>query len=389
MNTAAWNQATPRRLGSEKRIKEIVRNLLAPAGIQIDGAQPFDIRVKDDAFFDIALPRGFTGLREAYVNGWWDTDQLDVLTYKVLSQGIKLSQADIFSLAVANLWGRLRNRQSPRRSYQVREHYDLGDDLFLAMLDQRMVYSCGYWKQAANLDEAQEHKLDLICQKAGLRRGMRVLDIGCGWGSFAKFAAERYGVSVLGVTISRDQARLGSKLCTGLPVEIRMMDYREIRNYSEKFDAVVSIGMFEHVGYKNYLDYMKIVRDRLKREGLFVLQTIGGNTSQVTFDPWMNRNIFPNAMLPSAKQIAAASEGIMIIEDWHSFGSDYDQTLMAWFENFDRNWKLISDKYGERFYRIWKCYLQTCAGLFRAREIQLWQIIFSPNGVPGGYMSSR
>jgi cyclopropane-fatty-acyl-phospholipid synthase len=388
MNTTADNYPLVIQPKSGKGIRDILGRKLAAAGIQLDGPQPYDIRVNNDAFFDVALPRGFTGLREAYVDGWWDTDQLDVLTFKILSSGLDFSHAETLSLALANLSARLRNRQSARRNDQIREHYDLGDDLFQSMLDKRMVYSCGYWKNAACLDEAQENKLDLICRKIDLRPGMRVLDIGCGWGSFARYAAERYGVSVLGITISEDQVRLGRKLCANLPVEIRMMDYRELGR-EEKFDAVVSIGMFEHVGYKNYRQYMKIIRQSLKDDGLFLLQTIGGNTSQVSFDPWMSKYIFHNAMLPSAKQISAASEGIMLIEDWHSFGWYYDRTLMAWFKNFEQNWPLIEHKYDERFYRIWKCYLLTCAGLFRARHIQLWQVVFSHTGGRKEYASIR
>lgn len=381
--------AFPGRLNNNERIKRITSNWLAQAGICINGSQPFDLRVNDDAFYEYALPHGFTGIREGYVNGWWDTDQLDVLTFKALSHGIKPSAGDKVSLVLANLTARVRNRQSRRRSLEIRSHYDLGDDLYKAMLDERMVYSCGYWKNASTLSEAQEAKLDMICRKVALSPGMHVLDIGCGWGSFAKFAAERYGVSVTGITICKNQARLGARICSDLTVAIKMQDYRELGDSQEKFDAVVSIGMLEHVGYKNYRNYMKIVRDCLKPEGLFLIQTIGSNTSQVTFDPWMNKHIFPNAMLPSASQITAAAEGTMVVEDWHSFGLDYDRTLMAWFENFDRNWPSLSHKYGEKFYRMWKCYLLTCAGLFRARQIQLWQIVFSANGLLKDYASIR
>jgi cyclopropane-fatty-acyl-phospholipid synthase len=389
MTTTFKNPLTPTRTRGNERMRRIAQDLLSSAGVQIDGDQPFDVRVKDEAFYDIALPLGLTGLREAYVDGWWDTDQLDVLTYKATRQGIKLSHADTLTLTLANLSGRLRNRQNRKRSLQVSQHYDLGNDLFQAMLDERMIYSCAYWKNANTLAEAQEAKLDMICRKVGLRPGMRVLDIGCGWGGFAKFAAERYGVSVVGVTISQEQVKLGSSVCAGLPVELKLEDYRELSSRVEEFDAVVSVGMFEHVGYKNYRNYMKIVRRCLKPEGLFLLQTIGGNNSVASFDPWLSKYIFPNAMLPSARQIAEACEGIMVLEDWHTFGADYDRTLMEWFDNFDRHWPRLTHKYGERFYRMWKCYLLTCAGLFRAREIQLWQIVFTPKGMLGGYVSIR
>ncbi|MFL6714586.1 MAG: cyclopropane fatty acyl phospholipid synthase [Sulfurifustis sp.] len=376
-------------LANKERVRRSLEKLLATVDVRIDGDRPFDVRVTNDAFFERALAGGFTGIRNAYVDGLWEAERLDELTYRVMSRGVTLPYADRLSLAWAAAIARLQNLQNKTRSLEIRRHYDLGDDLFRAMLDRRMVYSCAYWKDAANLDTAQEAKLDLVCRKLNLRPGMRVLDIGCGWGSFIKFAAERYGVAAVGVTLSLDQARLGGEMCRGLPIELKVQDYRDLARSAERYDAVVSIGMFEHVGYKNYPAFMRIARACLKPDGLFLLHTIGGNISQVSFDRWMSENIFPNAMLPSIKQIAAAAEGVFVMEDWHNFGVDYDKTLMAWYDNFNRAWPTLKEKYGERFYRIWKCYLLTCAGSFRARENQLWQIVFSPSGAAGGYTSVR
>jgi len=369
------------------RGRQLVHGLLSPAGIEVNGNRPFDLRILNDAFYDEALPRGADGVLDAYVAGWWESDRLDELTARVLSGSLHLPAASAFSLWLANLSARIFNHQSRRRSLHVRRHYDLGNDLFEAMLDRRLVYSCAYWKEAANLDEAQEAKLELVARKVGLRPGMRVLDIGCGWGSFAKYAAQTHGVSVVGITISKEQCELGRTLCASLPIRLHCGDYRELDDGT--YDAVVSMGMFEHVGYKNYRTFMKIVRERLTPGGLFCLQTIGRNTTGFSVAPWINRNIFPNGMLPSAKQITAAAEGLFVIEDWHNFGADYDKTLMAWFANFQANWPKLRDKYGDHFYRMWKCYLLTCAGAFRARDNQLWQVVFSPSGVTGGYASSR
>lgn len=370
-------------------VRRSLEKLLAAADIRLGGDRPFDVRIMNDAVLPGILAGGLTGIRDAYVEGWWDTERLDEVTYRLLSSGFELPYADRLSLLWAGVSARLRNRQSKSRSVAVRRHYDLGDDLFRAMLDKRMVYSCGYWKDAADLDAAQEAKLDLACRKLQLRPGMRLLDIGCGWGSLVKFAAERYRVSAVGITLSLDQARLGAEMCRGLPVEIRVQDYRDLAGEAGRYDAVASIGMFEHVGYKNYPAFMSIARSCLRGNGLVLLHTIGGNTSTVSFDRWMGENIFPNAMLPSARQIAAAAEGKLVIEDWHNFGVDYDKTLMAWYENFNRLWPRLKDKYGERFYRVWKCYLLSCAGSFRARENQLWQIVLSPGGKAGGYESVR
>jgi len=285
------------------------------------------------------------------------------------------------------LKAKMVNLQTPSRAFKVGEqHYDVGNDLYAAMLDKRLVYTCGYWKAAQTLDEAQEAKLDLVCRKLGLKAGQRVLDIGCGWGSFAKFAAEKYGVHVVGVTISKEQIALGQKLCEGLPVELRFQDYRDV---NEQFDHIVSLGMFEHVGIKNYRTYMEVAARCLKDDGLLLLHTIGNNTSNTAGDAWISKYIFPNSILPSAAQITKAYEDIFVMEDWHNFGAYYDLTLMAWFQNIDRAWPQLKDKYNDRFYRMWKYYLLSCAGSFRARRIQLWQIVLSKKGVPGGYQPIR
>jgi cyclopropane-fatty-acyl-phospholipid synthase len=358
-----------------KRLKNAIEQVLAPAGIALGGTEPHDVRVLDDRFYDAFFTDGFSGIRDAYVEGWWETDRLDETTYRVLSTRVPIEFANRVRLAANVLAARVMNLQSTRRANQARAHYDLSDELFAGMLDRRKIYSCGYWRSASTLDDAQEAKLDLICRKLQLQPGMRVLDIGCGWGGLAHFAAERYGVSVVGVTVSRDQARLASETCAGLPIVIRLADYRTLRG--EQFDAIASVGMFEHVGYKNYRRFFEIATALLKPEGLFLLHTIGANTSVKVLDPWLDRNIFPNAHLPSARQITEAAEGLLVLEDWHNFGADYDRTLMAWYNNFERAWPSLRARHSERFRRMWICYLLTCAALFRARVTQLWQIVFS------------
>jgi len=282
---------------------------------------------------------------------------------------------------------KLINLQNGLRARVVgKRHYDLGNDLFRAMLGQRMVYSCGYWKNAGGLDAAQEAKLDLVCRKLGLGPGMRVLDIGCGWGEALKFAAERYGVSGVGVTISKEQATFARELCAGLPVEIRLQDYREL---DERFDRIWSIGMFEHVGVKNHRAYFESVRRCLAEDGLTLLHTIGASESSTHNDPWIEKYIFPNSLIPSARQISVAFEKLFVLEDWHNFGADYDRTLIAWRDNFDAAWPRLRARYGERFRRMWHFYLCGSAAVFRCRRDHLWQIVLSPHGVPGGYVAPR
>jgi len=355
--------------------KELVQQLLDLAGVQIDGHAPCDIQVHNPEFYPRVIAGGSLALGEGYVDGWWDCEALDQFFERILAARLdkKIRKSKAFLRAAVKV--RLTRIYGRTRAFEVgRCHYDIGNDLFTVMLDKRMNYSCAYWQEADTLDKAQEAKLELTCRKLGLKPGMRILDIGCGWGGFAIYAAEKYGVAVTGVTVSGEQVKLPQNRCRSIPVCFELKDYRNIQG---TFDRIVSIGMFEHVGYTNYRTYMEVVNRCLKDDGLFLLHTIGSNTSVCSVDPWLAKYIFPNSMLPSARQITEAAEGIFIIEDWHSFGSHYDPTLMAWHQNFTDNWHCIQDAYDQRFKRMWVYYLLSCAGSFRARRNQVWQIVFS------------
>lgn len=367
--------------------KQAVEELLKQADIQLNGSRPWDLNVKDEGFYRRAIQDGSIGIGESYMAGQWDAEAIDELALKIIEAKLPSKVKQNAKLAGQLAFAKIFSTATPKKAFEIgQQHYDIGNDLYQAMLDKRMVYTCAYWKDAKTLDEAQEAKLDLICRKVGLKPGMRILDIGGGWGSFAKYAAEKYGVSVVNVTVSKEQVALADELCKGLPVENRLQDYRDV---NESFDAIVSIGMFEHVGVRHYRTYMEVVEKNLKEDGLFLLHTIGRNTSTGVGDPWITKYIFPNSMLPSVKQIAEAAEGLFILEDWHNFGPDYDKTLMAWFKNFDAHWPELKEKYGETFYRMWKLYLLSSAAAFRTRNIQLWQVVLSKRGVPGGYTSIR
>ncbi|NIF46348.1 cyclopropane fatty acyl phospholipid synthase [Enterobacter sp. Ap-1006] len=362
--------------------RKIVEELISPMAIDIDGNGPADIRVNNQDFFKRILQEGSLGLGESYMDGWWDCDRLDILFTHILRHGLDSKMPKHFSDLLRIAGARVFNLQSRKRAWIVgKEHYDIGNDLFAAMLDPWMQYSCGYWKEAGNLAEAQRNKLHMICEKLQLKAGMKLLDIGCGWGGLAQYAAQEYGVSVVGVTISAEQQKMAQDRCRDLDVEILLQDYRDLNS---QFDRIVSVGMFEHVGPKNYNTYFEVAARNLKPDGLFLLHTIGSNETDLNVDPWINKYIFPNGCLPSVRHIASASEKHFIMEDWHNIGADYDRTLMAWYDNFLRCWPNISRNYDERFKRMFSYYLNACAGAFRARNIQLWQVLLSPNGVDGG-----
>lgn len=360
----------------------IVHELLTRAGITINGSRPFDIQVKHANFFKRVLQEGSLGLGESFMDGWWDCERLDMFFNKVLRAGLENQLPHHFKDTLRIAVARLINLQSKKRAWIVgKEHYDLGNDLFIRMLDEHMQYSCGYWKDAATLREAQDNKLKMICEKLHMKPGMTVLDIGCGWGGFAEYAARHYGVSVHGVTISAEQQKMAQDRCAGLDVTILLQDYRDLEM---QFDRIVSVGMFEHVGPKNYATYFSVVDNNLKPNGIFLLHTIGSNKTDISVDAWIDKYIFPNGCLPSIRQIAGASESHFVMEDWHNLGADYDRTLMAWHARFLAGWPEIADNYSERFKRMFTYYLNACAGAFRARNIQLWQVVFSrglENGV--------
>jgi len=362
--------------------KAKIEEILMFADIQVNGDRPWDMQVHDGRLFSRILAKGSLGLGEAYMDGWWDCKQIDQFIANIIQANLRTRVAPLSMLWPA-MQARLLNLQSIGRAFQVGEaHYDTGNDLFERMLDKRLTYSCGYWKNAYNLDAAQEAKLDLVCRKIALKSGQRVLDIGCGWGSFAGFAAEHYGAEVFGVTVSKEQGKWIEDRYSQLPVRALVQDYRELEG---EYDHVISIGMFEHVGRKNYREFMQVVKRCLKPGGLFLLHTVGRLNTRNAAEPWSNKYIFPNAQLPSMADISIATENLFVMEDMHNFSAFYDKTLMAWHQNFEKYWPEIADKYGERFYRMWRYYLLTNAGAFRARRMQLWQLVFSAEGVSGGY----
>lgn len=365
-----------------QRYVTMVEELLDIADVKIGGNRAFDLTVHNSEFYTAVLGGGSVGLGESYMERWWDCEALDQFFDRILSANLEEKIRINTKLLFQVMQSKLINMQSKKRAFNIGEHhYDRGNTLYEAMLDKRMVYTCGYWKDANTLDEAQEAKLKMSCEKLQLKPGMRLLDIGCGWGSMAKYAAEHYGVEVVGVTVSKEQLELANTMCEGLPIELRLQDYRDV---NESFDRIVSLGMFEHVGPKNYETYMSVVNRCLKKHGLFLLHTIGINTTTATSDPWINKYIFPDGKLPSMMQIGKAAEPYFIMEDWHNFGPDYDKTLMAWYKNFQMAWPQLRGKYDETFKRMWDYYLLSCAGGFRSRTTQLWQVLYSKGNLHGG-----
>ena len=363
----------------DRRAAELMRELLGRAGVTVGGEAPWDIQIHDERVYPRVLRDGTMGVGEAYVEGWWDSPALDQMLERIIRARVDLELRDSWVLLAHAVRAKIFNRQAARAFEVGERHYDVGNDLYEAMLGRRMMYTCAYFKGVDSLDDAQEAKLDLICRKIGLRPGMRGLDLGCGWGGFAAFAAENHGVSVVGYTVSREQVAWIKDHYSALAIDVRHDDYR---NATGTFDAVVSIGLMEHVGPKNHRAYMEQAARCLAPGGIAFIHTIGGSRARTQIDPWFEKYIFPNAVIPTLGQLATAMEEILVPEDVQNIGPHYDRTLMAWWQNFDAAWPKLRDKYGDRFYRMWKYYLLSSAAEFRVRHHNLFQIVATAVGTP-------
>ena len=376
------SSSTPSVGGSSARAP--VEAFLATAGVSLGGTQPCDIQVHDARFFDAVLAHGSLGFGESYMEGWWDCAALDQLFHRLCTIPKQRSRSSL------KFWTKLQylvlNMQSKARAHQVtRAHYDLSNRFFQLWLDPQMQYSCAYWEGAETLEQAQRNKLELICQKLHLRPGERVLEIGCGWGGLARYMAAERQAKVTAVNISQEQIQFAREFCAGLPVEVVDQDYRDIRG---SWDKVVSIAMLEAVGARNLRTYMETAHRALREDGVFVLHTIGENITRPHADRWILKHIFPNGYVPSLAQLGSAMEGLFVMEDWHNIGPDYDHTLMAWHQRFEAAWpqiQTLDPKFDERFRRMWRYYLLNCAGVFRGRSLQLWQITMTRHRSGTGY----
>jgi cyclopropane-fatty-acyl-phospholipid synthase len=363
----------------ERRAADVAHELLSNAGITVGGDAPWDIQVHDARVYARVLRDGTLGVGESYVDGWWDCASLDQMVTRLARARAELVVGESWAVLTQVVKARLFNLQLARPFEVGERHYDVGNDLYRAMLGPRMAYTCAYWKDTDDLDAAQEAKLDLVCRKIGLRPGMRILDLGCGWGGFAAFAAERAGAKVVGYTVSREQAAWAAEHFASLPIEIRLDDYRKATG---TYDAVVSIGLMEHVGPKNFRGYMELASRLLAPGGVAFIHTIAGHRPRTRIDPWFDKYIFPNAAIPTLAELAAAMADILVVEDVQNLGEHYDRTLLSWWANFDAAWPTLRSRYGDRFYRTWKYYLLSSAAYFRARQHNLFQIVATPMGAP-------
>jgi cyclopropane-fatty-acyl-phospholipid synthase len=361
-------------------LRSVYNLLLERADVRLDGDRPWDPRIHDERVFRRVALDGSVGLGEAYVDGWWSTDDLEELARRLASARLERVTEWLPRGLAQNAAAIVSNQQTRGRARRVaRQHYDFGNDLFAAFLGRYQCYSCGYFRDTDDLDVAQLQKLDLVCRKLDLRRGDRLLDVGGGWGELARHAAAEYGARVTSINISDEQMRFARERCRGLDVETVRCDYRDVRG---SFDKVAAIAMFTHVGVRNYRTFMEAMRRVVAPEGTFLIEGVWGNVSTNRIDAWMDKHIFPGAMIPSGAQTFRAFEGIFVAEDVHNFGPDYVKTLRAWNARLRQAWPTLRARYDERVRKTFEYFFLTIAGFFRARALQHWHLVLTPPGAP-------
>jgi cyclopropane-fatty-acyl-phospholipid synthase len=372
----------------KKLAEKLVTDIFNQGGISLNGPNPWDIQIRDSRFFNRVLTGGSLGFGESYMDGDWDVAQLDALIRRILR--IKATRKPIVTLNRTwhDLKSRLMNLQSRSGSMAIIDaHYDLDHRLYQHFLGPYNQYTCCFFNQATSLEAAEIEKLEMICNKLDLREGDKVLDIGCGWGGFSRYAAETRGCQVTGISISKEQIAYAKEFTAGLPVEIINTDYRDLPKLydSRHFDKVVIIGMIEHVGYKNYQRLFEIVHELLNDNGLLLLHTIGNTRKTTVADPWIEKYIFRNSMLPSMSQLTNSTEDLFVIQDWENYGHYYAPTLAAWQSNFEKNWDKIRaietrNQFDERFRRMFNYYFLSCQAGFETEHILLWHMVMSKQG---------
>ncbi len=376
--------------------KPLLESLLEGSGVKLDGGRPWDIRVRNDRLYRRAL-RGSLGIGESYMAGDWDCEALDELFRRVLTSDAQQRPLIRAAGALKALQSRLMNLQTKRRSRAVaEEHYDIDHRMYAMFLGPWNQYTCCFFDGTTDLERAEVTKLEMLCDKLELKAGERLLDIGCGWGGFAKYAARTRGCEVTGISLSEEQIRYAIEFTKGLPVTIRKLDYRDLPESGlPPFDKISIVGMLEHVGYKNYPGIMAVVHQMLRPDGLFLLHTIGNCEKTTVVDPWIEKYIFRNSMAPAMSQLADAAEGKFVIEDWENYGHHYAPTLQAWYERFNANWDRIRAlptprPFDERFRRLWNYYLMSSKAAFEVEKLHLWQLVMtrrnSGRGVYGRVM---
>lgn len=355
----------------------IISNLLEKMDIQVGGNRAWDIQIHSPDFARRVMTMGGLGLGDSYIEGDWDANSVDSFINHILRARLD-KEIKSFGMSISSLKSRFHSLAKGQKPWKFQDVLrNLPNEFFEAILGTNMSFTSGYWAAGAKtLEEAQQARRDMTCKKLNLKQGMRLLDAGSGWGGFSAFAAEHYGVECVCISSFKGQHEWASQHYAHLPIEFVQ---NESLMLDGMFDCIVSIDRFEHLPQKNYRVYLEMGDRILEEDGLLLLQSTGKNERRLNGKHWFDTHILQNNSLPTIAQIAGATNGLFVMEDMHNFGSDYDKTLMAWYQNFEAAWPALQKQYkfDEKLYRTWKYYLLSSAGAYRANDLQQWQCIFS------------
>lgn len=344
--------------------------------------RPVTVRLHDESLVRRILLNPDLGIGEGYMEGSFTIDDDDL--HGFLALAVRNSQNAWRHPLHRFLWklrylSRVARQYNPagRARRRVAHHYDLSGELYDLFLDSDKQYSCAYFRSPDDtLEQAQAQKKAHIAGKLRIEPGMRVLDIGCGWGGLALTLARDYGARVLGVTLSEEQHEVANERARaaglGNRAQFRLMDYREVEG---TFDRVVSVGMFEHVGAPHYREYFRTVREKLTEDGIALIHTIGRSTPPGANSPWIEKYIFPGGYIPALSEIMTAVEKEdFISQDIEVWRLHYAQTLRHWHDRFVANEERVREIYDDRFCRMWRYYLVACEQTFRCNRQVVFQL---------------
>jgi len=342
----------------------------------------FKITLNEKLDFNEIRKKPQLKLGEAYMDGKIDLDGdlREVLEVGILNASKLKDKVDSFT--PDKFWERQKEASFEEQKEGVQDHYDLGNDFFSLWQDSTMTYSCAYFKSKDDdLKTAQKQKLEHILKKLNLKKGEKLLDIGCGWGSLAIKAAKEYEVEVLGITLSEEQVKgAGNKIAKeGLEdqVEVRKQDFRDLAKEDVEFDKIVSVGMFEHVGEEHIPEYFEAVKEMLKEGGLSLLHTITHLEEQPSH-PWVEKYIFPWGYIPSLREVIwELPKHKFHLLDAEDIGYHYSLTAEHWLDNYEEVTDQVREKFDERFVRRWRIFLAGVVNTFRYADTSVHQLLFS------------
>mmetsp|Transcript_52139 Transcript_52139/g.83086 ORF Transcript_52139/g.83086 Transcript_52139/m.83086 type:complete len:440 (+) Transcript_52139:80-1399(+) len=376
------------------KIKLIDAKDYARLSAQQRAAAKYEMIVRDNRVFERIMKDGNLGLADGYVEGEWHSDNLQeclekaILHNKQIVSMLKVNAIALFahyakhrtSSRLRKLFGKYLNFGEARQ--QIEHHYDkmAKEELMDRMLGKYKIYTCAYFHEAdMSLDEAQLAKMKLVALKLDLKPGMKVLDIGCGYGTLADYLAKTYGVEVVGVTLSKSQKKYAdTHFGDNELIDIQLIDYRKVTEETHGlFDRIYSVGMFEAIGRERYEEYFEKCDELLVRDGIMFIHTIGTNQRIWRHKSFINKYIFPGGELPNLASLSEKFSDKWILQDFQNFGMSYAKTLNCWKANI-RDWRGLDDEvYDARFRRVWTYYLDLTASGFVTESAMLWHLVYT------------